>query len=87
MVGLSRKSFTDIENPWLMSLFEKISHYSYQLHHIPGKENRPADVLSRLGHEACEFPEIPSHIPVRTVSAVQTRSSIRVAKDIVDMAV
>ena len=87
LVGLSRKALDDIDNPRLMSLFEKISHYSFQIHHIPGKVNRPADVLSRLGHETCEFPEVPSHIPVRTIAAVQTRSGIKIAKDLVDMSV
>ena len=88
LVGLSHKSLDDIDNPRLTALFDKISNYSFPMHHIHGKENRPPGVLSRLGHDSCDFPEVPYHVPIRSVNIVQTRgSSIQIAKDLIDISV
>ena len=47
LIGVSKKCFDDIDNPRLAKMFELIAHYNFDLTHIPGKENVPADVLSR----------------------------------------
>ena len=48
LVGLSKKCLDEIPNPRSTSLFNKISHYNFQIKHISGEDNIPANVLSRL---------------------------------------
>ena len=47
LVGLSKKCLDEIQNPRLTSLMDKIAHYNYRIKAIKGKENIPADVLSK----------------------------------------
>ena len=68
-------------------MFKLIDHYNFELTHIPGKENIPADVLSRLDHTTREMPDIPSHIPAQEIRAVQTRQSTKITKDLEEMAI
>ena len=63
-------------------MFELISHYNFEMVHIPGNENIPVDVLSRLDHTTREMPDIASHIPARAIRAVQTRQSTKITKDL-----
>ena len=68
-------------------MFKLISLYNFVLTHIPGKENIPADVLSRLDHTTREMPDIPSHIPARAIRAVPTRQATKITKDLEEMAI
>ena len=89
LVGLSKKCLDDIPNPRITSLFDKISHYNFQMKHISGEEDVPADVLSRLHTCTSEIQDINHFVPVQTikVAAVQTRcGSLRVARDLIEMA-
>ena len=64
------------------------THYDYTLIQIVGKSNMPAEVFSRLDHITTEMPDISSHVPVRSIRAVQTRqSSMKVTKDLEEMAI
>ena len=88
-VGLSKKCLDEIPKPRITSLFNKISHYNYQIKHISGEENVPTDVLSRLPTCTAEFQDINHFVPVQTITVadMQTRSgSLRVAWDLIEMA-
>ena len=58
------------------SLFEKIAHYNVNIKHIPGEDNVPADILSRLAHSSSELQDIDYYIPVKPVEifVVQIRN-------------
>ena len=87
LIGVGKKCFDDIDNPRIAKMFELICHYNFELVHIPGKENIPADVLSQLDHTTREMPDIASHIPARAIRAVQTRKSTNVTKDLEEIAI
>ena len=61
LIRVGKKCFDDIDNPRLVKMLELICHYNFELVHIPGKENIPADVLSRLDHTTREMPDIALH--------------------------
>ena len=44
---LSSKNLSDIENPRLVRLLEKILHFNYQVRYVKGEDNKVADCLSR----------------------------------------
>ena len=68
-------------------MFEKMSNFNYTLQHISGENNVPADILSRLPDKSKDLPDISTHVPLRSVEAVQTRSaSIKIARDLIMMA-
>ena len=75
LVGLSKKCLDEIQNPRLTSLLDKIAHYNYRVKAIKGKENVPADVLSRMPNTRADLPDMDHFIPVHVVDikAVQTR--------------
>ena len=76
-----------MENPWFIKMFDRISNYNVDVKHIVGKDNIPADIMSRLPDKSRDFPEIASHVPLRSIEAVQTRSSsVRLARDLISMA-
>ena len=88
---MAKKCLNDIPNPRLMTLFEKMAHYSYHIKHINGEDNIPADVMSSLHHDTIYMPDVDHYAPVKhiEVKAVQTRShmgAIKVVKDSIDMA-
>ena len=83
LVGLSKKCLDEIQNPRLTSLLDKIAHYNYKIKAIQGKNNVPADVLSRMPNTRAEFPDVDHFIPVQVVEikAVQTRGGkLRIAR-------
>ena len=89
LVGLSKKCLDEITNPKLTSLIKKISHYNFQIKHISGENNVPADVVSRLHTCTSELQDINHFIPIQTITiaAVQTQGGIfRIARDLIKMA-
>ena len=75
LVGLSNKCLDEIQNPRLTSLLDKIAHYNNRIKAIKGRENVPADVLSRMTNTLAELPDVDHFPPVHIVEikAVQTR--------------
>ena len=70
-------------------MFNEISHYNFQIQHISGENNIPADVLSRMPNTSAELPDVDHFIPVQIVEikAVQTRGGkLRISRDLVEMA-
>ena len=89
LVGLSKKCLNEIANSRLTSLFDKVSHYNFEIKAIKGEDNLTADVLSRLAHKMAEIPDINNYTPVQTVKvkSFQTRNGkLRIAHDLVEMA-
>ena len=84
LVGLSKKCLDEIANPRLTSLFDKVAHYNFKIKAIKGKDNVPADVLSRMPNTMAELPDVDHFIPVHIVEikAVQTRGGkLRISRD------
>ena len=72
----------------MTSLLDKVAHYNYKIKAIKGKENVPADVLSRMPNTLAEFPDVDHFIPVHIVEikAVQARGGkLRISRDLVEM--
>jgi hypothetical protein len=91
--SLSKKDLGDIENPRLIRLLEKISHYNYRIRYIKGKTNQIADCLSRLQIEDLEeeapgMEDVPRNLEAkRVVKRVNTRSTaLSTPLDIMDIA-
>ena len=49
LVGLFAKSFSEIQNPRLLSIVEKTLWYKFRTIHVPGKFNNGPDYMSRTG--------------------------------------
>ena len=67
-------------------MFNKISHYNFQIKHINQEDKIPMDVLSRLPTFTTELQDINHYIPVQTINiaGVQTRSGkLRIARDLI----
>ena len=87
LVGMSKKPLDKLENPPYIKMFEKMSTFNYTLRHISGELNIPADILSRLPDKNKDLPDISAHVPLKSVEAVQTRSSsIKITRDLIMMA-
>ena len=50
LVALHRKDFSEIKNPRILRLMEKLVTYNLELRHIPGSRNKMADYLSRYSN-------------------------------------
>ena len=69
-------------------MFNKISHYNFQIKHISGENKVPADVLSRLPTCTAELQDINHFILVQTltIAAVQTRrGKLKIARDLLEI--
>ena len=47
--GVFRKDLSEIDNPCVVKLVEKTLHYNLEIEHVPVKDNKGADALSRMG--------------------------------------
>ena len=90
---LSRKDLGDIDNPRLIRLLEKISHFNYRIRYIRGKTNQIADCLSRFQIEDLEeetpgMEDVPRNLEAkRVVKRVNTRTTaLSTPLDIQDIA-
>ena len=61
MNGLFRKDLSEIDNPRIVKLVGKTLHYNLEIEHVPGKDNKGADALSRMGCTDTEAPEVTNN--------------------------
>ena len=54
LAHLSTKNLSDIENPRLVRLLEKILHFNYVCKYVKGEDNKVADCLSRYQMDELE---------------------------------
>ena len=60
LVAITNKDWSDITNPRILRLMEKIGGYNLQFHHLPGCRNSISDYLSRYPSSKPTLEDIPS---------------------------
>ena len=71
LVGLFAKSFSEIQNPRLLSIVEKTLWYKFSVIHVPGKYNNGPDYMSRTG-ETVTSNVVNAHFSSVFVTEVET---------------
>ena len=85
--GLDMKNFDDVDNARLLRLMKHIAHLNFKINYLSKDHNKATNALSRLPNKEAEFPDIPANVALKyNIKQVQTRSCIRLAMDLMEMA-